>query len=268
MTARFGGIAKLYGAEALARLGRAHVLVVGLGGVGSWAVEALARSGVGALTLVDGDDVCVSNINRQLHAVEGAIGRPKAEVMAERVRAIQPACRVTVRTEFFVRQQADDFFPEAYDFVVDAVDGVTAKATLIGHAHQRGIPVVTCGAAGGKVDQAQVQVLDLTEVHHDRLLMFTRKLLRKHHGFAPHGRKKSGVAAVFSPEPVRLVEGGAEPEGEAVDEPFGEAGTRLACDGRLGAATFVTGVFGFLAAARVVNLLAAGVSSGSVRNRA
>jgi tRNA A37 threonylcarbamoyladenosine dehydratase len=250
---RFAGIAKLYGAEGLARLARAHVLVVGLGGVGSWVVEALARSGVGALTLVDGDDVCVSNINRQLHAVEGVIGRPKAEVMAERVRAIHPGCRVTVRALFFIRQRAEEFFPEPYDYVVDAVDGVTAKATLIGHARRRGIPAITCGAAGGKVDPALVQVADLTAVHHDRLLMFTRKLLRKYHGFTPRGRKVFGVPAVFSPEPVR--------EGLACDvgtkeEAEGEADARLACDGRLGAATFVTGVFGFFAAARVINDLA------------
>lgn len=258
---RFEGIQKLYGAEALTRLARAHVLVVGLGGVGSWVVEALARSGVGALTLVDGDDVCVSNVNRQLHAVEGAIGRPKAEVMAERVRTISPACRVVVRTEFFIRQQADDFFPEPYDYVVDAADGVTSKATLIGHARRRGIPVITCGAAGGKVDPAQVRVADLTEVHHDRLLMFTRKLLRKYHGFAPLGRKKFKVPAVYSPEPVRVGEACAGPEGGGDADLFGEAGARLACDGRLGAATFVTGVFGFLAAARVVNDLVNGTGN-------
>ncbi len=250
---RFEGIQKLYRAEGLARLARAHVLVVGLGGVGSWVVEALARSGIGALTLVDGDDVCVTNMNRQLHAVEGSIGRPKAEVMAERVRAIHPVCRVTTRQEFFIRQQADDFFPEPYDFVVDAVDGVTAKATLIGHAHQRGIPVVTCGAAGGKVDPSLVRVADLTEVHHDRLLMFTRKLLRKHHGFAPLGRKPCGVPAVFSPEAIRTGDVCPEPTGEA--DVFGSVSARLACDGRLGATTFVTGVFGFLAAACVVNTL-------------
>lgn len=254
---RFEGIAKLYGPAAQQRLAAAHVLVVGLGGVGSWVVEALARSGVGALTLVDGDDVCVTNINRQLHAVEGSIGRPKAVVMAERVHAVQPGCRVTVRTEFFIRQKADDFFPEPYAFVVDAADGVTAKATLIGHAHQRGIPVVTCGAAGGKTDPTQVRVADLTEVHHDRLLMFTRKLLRKHHGFAPKARKPFGVPSVFSAEPVQM---------DASCAGSGEEG-RLACDGRLGSATFVTGVFGFFAAACVVNGLA-GLRPAAARNHA
>jgi tRNA A37 threonylcarbamoyladenosine dehydratase len=253
---RFDGIGKLYGPDGLACLARSHVLVVGLGGVGSWVVEALARSGVGALTLVDGDDVCVSNINRQLHAVEGAIGRPKAEVMAERVRIINPLCRVQVRYQFFMRQQADDFFPERYAYVVDAADGVTSKATLIGHARQRGLPVLTCGAAGGKVDPGRVEVADLADVHHDRLLMFTRKLLRKYHGFTPRGRKPFGVPAVFSAEPLRM---GAPCGPEAADREalFGEEGTRLACDGRLGAASFVTGVFGFVAAARVVNDLAA-----------
>ncbi len=146
------------GRDAMERLARARVLVVGLGGVGSWTVEALARSGVGALTLMDGDDVCVSNTNRQLHAVAESVGKPKASVMAERVRAINPDCRVTVRPEFFHRDAAERPFEESLDAVVDCVDGVTAKAALIGQCLARGIPVVSCGGAAGKLDPAQVQV--------------------------------------------------------------------------------------------------------------
>lgn len=253
----FEGIHRLYG-DGADRLAAAHVMVIGLGGVGSWTVEALARSGVGALTLVDGDDVCVTNINRQVLAAASTVGRPKAEAMAERVRAIHPDCRVTLERRFYVRTDAASFFPVPYTMVVDCVDGVTAKASIIGECHRRGIPVVTCGAAGGKVDPSQVQVADLSAVHHDRLMMFVRKLLRKHHGFPALGRKPFGVPCVFSPEPVRMPAGC---DVAAVDEDapdFGEAA--LNCEGRLGSAAFVTGAFGFHAAAVVANAIAAGSS--------
>jgi tRNA A37 threonylcarbamoyladenosine dehydratase len=265
---RFDGLRRLYG-DGWDRVARAHVLLVGLGGVGSWAAEALARSGVGALTLVDGDDVCVSNVNRQLHAVEGSIGKSKAEVMAERMRSIHPACRVTAIQSFFVRTEADQFFGEPYDYVVDAVDGVTAKAALIGNCHHRGIPVITCGAAAGKVQPGQVQVADLMEAHHDRLLMFVRKLLRKHHGFPKRGQKKFGVPCVFSPEAIRMPEGCAPDAPPAGDEaPFPDADARLNCEGRLGSAVFVTGAFGFHAAAHVVNALAGGHAAPGSRTPA
>ncbi len=238
---RFGGLRRLYGAEA-DRLAAAHVRVVGLGGVGSWAVEALARSGVGALTLVDGDEVCVTNVNRQLHALDGAVGRAKVELLAERVRAIHPGCAVRAEQSFFSIRNAEQLLAEPCDVVIDAIDGPSAKATLIGLSHARGAAVVTCGAAAGKVDPAQVQSADLALVHHDRLLMFTRKLLRKHHGYPKRSNKPFGIEAVFSPEPVRACEGAADTEGPA-------------CEGRLGSAVFVTAVFGFHAAARTVALL-------------
>jgi tRNA A37 threonylcarbamoyladenosine dehydratase len=254
---RFDGIAEIIwpGRVSPAWL-RAHVMVVGLGGVGSWVVEALARSGVGALTLVDGDDVCVSNINRQLHAVEAAVGRPKAAVMAERVRAIHPGCRVTERAACFLcASSADDFFPEPYDYVVDAADGVTAKATLIGHARRRGITghhLRRGRRQGGPRPACSVADLDRgasrppAHVHPQAAAQVPRLSRRS-------GRKPFGVPAVFSPEAVRVGASCAVPEGGDDPALFGDEGTRLACDGRLGAATFVTGVFGFLVAARVVN---------------
>lgn len=251
---RFSGFERLLGEPGLARLAAARVLVVGLGGVGSWAVEALARSGVGGLTLMDGDDVCVSNTNRQLHALLEAVGRPKVEVMAARVRAINPDCSVTARAEFFHRAEAARPFDEPFDFVVDCVDGVMAKATLIAESRQRGIPVVSCGGAAGKLDPGAVQVADLSRVHHDRLLMFVRKKLRKHFGFPGRGNKSMGIPCVFSPEPVRppaACPPAAEPG------PMGDDAAGPACEGRLGSAVFVTAVFGFHAAAAVVRLLTA-----------
>ena len=255
MVSRFSGFERLIGPDALARLAKARVLVVGLGGVGSWVVEALARSGVGALTLMDGDDVCVSNTNRQLHAVLDAVGKPKAAVMAARVKAINPACEVRVRAEFFHRNDEAKPFDEPFDFVVDCVDGVMAKATLIGNCLARKIPVVCCGAAAGKLDPAQVQVADIARVHHDRLLMFVRKKLRKHYGLPGRGNKPMGLPCVFSPEPVIAAQG-CEAGATEPDSPLGDAADGPACEGRLGSAVFVTAVFGFHAASIVVRALA------------
>lgn len=251
--ARFGGIERLYAAEAIQRLRSAHIAVVGLGGVGSWTAEALARSGVGSITLIDPDDVCVSNTNRQLHALDGEIGKPKVEVMAERMRRINPACAVITRQTFLTRDNAASLLSGGFHGVVDAIDGVTAKTWLIAACRDAAIPVITCGAAGGKRDPSLVRTLDLAEVHDDRLMMYVRKKLRKRCAF-PRVGKPMGVPCVFSPEPVFV------PEGCAVVEPAEEdddlaTPTRINCEGGLGAATYVTGVFGFVAAAWIVNTI-------------
>jgi tRNA A37 threonylcarbamoyladenosine dehydratase len=236
----------------LARLRAAHVLVVGLGGVGSWTAEALARSGIGGVTLLDPDELCVTNVNRQVHALDGTIGRPKVEVLAERLRAIHPGCRVTPVAELFRIASAEKHLAGGFDFVVDAIDGVTPKAALIAGCRERGLRVVCCGGAGGKIDPARVQVCDLSKTSYDRLLFFVRKKLRSRFGFPSRGT--FGVPCVYSPEPVRL------PEGCTAPEPGGEllGDGRLNCDGRLGSATFVTGTIGFHAAALVCNALAQG----------
>ena len=258
MNERFSGLGRIYGAEGAARLAKARVLVVGLGGVGSWVVEALARSGIGHLTLADGDDICVSNVNRQLHALDGAIGRRKADVLAERVRAIHPEADVAVRAEFVHRTTVDDFLAPGFDFVVDAIDGVTVKAALIAGCHAKGVPVVSCGAAGGKRDPTLIRVADIADAEYDRLLMFVRKKLRTRFGF-PRGGKKMGVRCVFSSEPVIWPDESAcaaAANGPADDDVFGAADARLNCEGRLGSSAFVTGAFGLVAAAVVVNALA------------
>ncbi|HWY78608.1 MAG TPA: tRNA threonylcarbamoyladenosine dehydratase, partial [Verrucomicrobiae bacterium] len=157
---RFGGIARLYGPEGLARLRRAHVCVVGIGGVGSWAVEALARSGVGELTLIDLDDVCVSNVNRQLHALDGQIGRPKVEVMAARACAINPECIVHPIAAFFTQANAKELLTPRFDYVLDAIDSSSKKCLLIASCREMGIPVLTAGAAGGRRNPALVRVAD------------------------------------------------------------------------------------------------------------
>jgi tRNA A37 threonylcarbamoyladenosine dehydratase len=265
---RFGGIGRLYGAQALARFRTAHVLVVGIGGVGSWVVEALARSGVGRLTLVDLDEVCVSNVNRQVPALDGQIGRAKVEVMAERARAIAPEIRVDAKMEFFTAETAErllglDAGAEAEagalagsrpELVVDAIDHVGNKVLLIARCQAAGLPVVVCGGAGGRRDPTAVRVTDLARVTHDRLTSEVRKRLRKEHGF-PRGEKRFGIDCVCSGElPVFPQRDGTVCGDRVTGEP-GES-RRLNCDWGFGSASFVTGAFGFAAAARVLARLA------------
>lgn len=254
---RFGGIGRLYGREGLARLRRSHALVIGIGGVGSWTVEALARTGVGRLTLVDLDEVCVSNVNRQLPALDSTLGRAKGEVMAERVRGIHPEARVDVRLEFFTADTAHrllgldpEHSADRPDVVIDAIDNLSNKVRLIALCHEQGLPLVVCGGAGGRRDPTAVRVEDLARVTHDRLLSETRKRLRKEHGF-PRNDRKFGVECVCSSEtPVFPASDGtvcAVRESAAPGESL-----RLNCDSGFGSVTFVTGAFGFAAAARAV----------------
>lgn len=244
---RFAGVGRLLGPDGLARLAAARVCVVGLGGVGSWTVEALARSGVGSLTLVDLDEVCVSNINRQLHALSNTVGQSKAEALAARIALIHPACAVKTIPLFFKKTTADEILGPGYDYVVDAIDGVAHKARLIGMCKQRGIPVIASGGAGGKTDATQIRVADLSETIYDPLLAFIRKRLRKWFDF-PRGDRKFGIPCVFSPEPV------AGPAGDACASR--EPGVRTNCDTGLGALAHVTGAFGLIMAGHVINQLA------------
>lgn len=261
---RFGGISRLVGTRGLDRLQAARVTVVGLGGVGSWAVEALARSGIGTLTLVDLDEVCLGNVNRQLPALDGTIGRFKAEVLAERVRAINPDCRVTAEIEFFTAATAHRLILEPRpDAVVDAIDAVANKCRLIATCHTGAIPLVVCGGAGGRLDPTRIREADLADVTHDRLLGEVRKRLRREAAFPPAG-KRMGVPCVFSDEAclVPRPDGTVCSAAEARPEPGAEGPRRLNCDWGYGSAAFVTGAFGFAAAAWVVRRLGNPTSPG------
>ena len=246
MSRRFGGIARLLGEQALTRLGRAHICVIGIGGVGSWAAEALARSGVGRLTLIDLDHVAESNLNRQIHAVEGTLGQAKVLAMKDRIATINPVCEVTAIEEFVTPDNVADVLPPC-DAVVDAIDQVRAKAALIAHCQRLGMPLVTTGGAGGKSDPAMIRVDDLARTTQDPLAAKLRAALRRDHGFARDPRRKFGVECVYSLEPVRRPEAGAcDVDRENEGDLHG-----LSCAG-YGSSVCVTAGFGFAAASRVL----------------
>ncbi len=241
---RFGGIERLYGAGSLDRIRAAHVLVVGIGGVGSWVAEALARSGIGKLTLVDLDDVCESNINRQIHALDGQIGKSKIEAMAERCRLINPECDIRAIHTFFTSKTAASVFDTEYDYVMDAIDSVNHKCALIDLCKRQDIPVLVSGGAGGRVDPTQIQVSDLSQSFNDKLLQQVRKQLRQGFDFPRDSKQRFNIECVFSPETARF------PESCDTDEE--KTSRRLDCSSGYGAATHITGTFGFIAAARIV----------------
>jgi tRNA A37 threonylcarbamoyladenosine dehydratase len=256
-TERFGGIERLYGRGALKLLAAAHVAVVGVGGVGSWTVEALARSGVGRLTLIDLDDVCITNVNRQLPAFEGQFGRPKIDVLAERVRAIHPGCDVRCEAQFFTRATAAALLDPGYDAVVDAIDKLTNKCVLLAECKARRLQVITVGGAGGKRDGTAVRVRDLAWTEQDELLRLVRRKLRRDFGFPRAEREPFGIAAVFSPEKPVF----PWADGSCTHEPEPGSSLALDCASGFGTASFVTGAFGLAAAGVVVSRLAMGESS-------
>jgi len=250
---RFAGIERLYGVGSVARLARARVAVVGLGGVGSWAAEALARSGVGELTLIDADEVCVSNINRQSHALEGEFGRAKVDVVAARLRAINPHLRVNPLAQFVTVANHGELFGAGFDAVVDACDALRVKVEMIVFCRRRKIPIVVSGSAGGRRDPTLIASRDLSKTEHDAMLALVRKKLRDDFGWSRNPKRYFGVQAVFSRENVNY----PQPDGTVCKTrpDAGEGALKLDCAGGLGAAMQVTATFGMVAAARVVERL-------------
>ncbi len=249
---RFGGMGRLYGKQGLERLRRAHVAVIGVGGVGSWTVEALVRSGIGAVTLIDLDDVCITNTNRQLPALQNTLGRPKVEVLAERARLIHPGCELHPVAEFLTAASAPRLLAGAFSFVVDAVDRAATKALIIAHCRNQETPVLTVGGAGGRRDASAVRCADLARSGGDSLLRLVRRELRRSHGFPAGDAGPLGVPCIYSAEPQ--VFPWNDGICRAAPEPGGSL--KMDCAGGFGAATFVTGVFGFAAAGEVVRRLA------------
>jgi len=234
---RFGGVSRLYGPELRARFQQATVVVAGLGGVGSWAAEALARTGIGHLILVDFDHIAESNTNRQIHALEGQYGKAKVQAMGDRIRQINPEIELTICDEFLEPANLDVVIPENA-FVLDATDSVQTKIALVIWATQNHRALVMCGAAGGKTDPTSVRCDDLTRTEQDALLAKVRQGLRQDHGFSRNLKKKMGVRAIYSHEPRA-----------------GAASGGLACSG-YGSTVMVTAACGLAAAAEVLNLIA------------
>lgn len=242
---RFGALDRLYGVVAARKIRAAHVVVVGIGGVGSWSAEALARSGVGRLTLIDLDHVAESNINRQVHALQTTLGQAKVQAMRERIALIHPGCAVSCIEEFVDADNWPALLPAQVDAVIDACDQVPAKTAMAAWAMQNATIFVAVGAAGGKRLAHQVEIDDLSRCTHDPLLAQVRNRLRKQHA-APREGRKMGVACVFSREPVTPVDpsSGVESDGS------------LNCHG-YGSMVSVTATFGHCAAGWVINAIAA-----------
>lgn len=255
-TRRFGGIARLYGTAGLEQIAAAHVCVVGVGGVGSWVAEALARSGVGTLTLIDLDNVAESNVNRQIHALESQFGRPKVDAMAARIGEINPVCRLILREEFVEADNLQRLIDPGFDYLVDCIDAFKTKAALIAHCRRNKLRIITVGGAGGQTDPLKIRLTDLYKTQHDPLLAKTRKLLRRDYGFPKNPKRRFDVPCVYSDEQQVYPDSNGEvcsakPEG-------GPAGHGLHCGG-FGSAMTVTATFAMVATAHVLKRLSAGV---------
>jgi tRNA A37 threonylcarbamoyladenosine dehydratase len=247
---RFGGIARLYGERALERFRAAHVCVVGVGGVGSWIVEALARSAVGRITLIDLDNVAESNINRQIQALSTTIGMPKIEALKQRIALINPYCEVELVEDFIDPDNIPQMIgTDRFDYVVDAIDSVKAKAALIAYCSEHAIPLIVIGGAGGQLDPTKIEVRDLARTEQEPLLKKVRKILRARYGFARGEKNKYHIDAVFSMEPLRYPE-----SGDACEVDAGSI-TGLNCAG-FGSSVVVTATFGMVAAGHLLRKLA------------
>ncbi|NTS76497.1 tRNA cyclic N6-threonylcarbamoyladenosine(37) synthase TcdA [Catenovulum sp. SM1970] len=248
---RFGGTQRLYGSQGIEQLKQAHVAVVGMGGVGSWIVEALARTAIGELTLFDLDDICVSNTNRQIHAHTGNFGKDKVEAMVERVKLINPECKVNAVEDFVTTSNVREVLSTNFDYLIDATDSVQAKAGMIAWCKRNKVKVITIGGAGGQIDPSQIQIGDLAKTIQDPLLAKVRNQLRRDYNFSKNPKRKFGVEAIFSTEQLKYPASDGQ---VCLQKPAqGEGPAKLDCATGFGASTVVTATFGFFAASRVIN---------------
>lgn len=248
---RFGGIARLYGEREVAWLEAAHICVIGIGGVGSWAVEALARSGIGEITLIDHDDISASNSNRQLHTLESTVGRSKVAVTAERVKAINPECRCYPIDDLLVEATIERYLDQRYDYVIDAIDSISHKAAMINYCRRNKIPIITTGGAGGLSDPTAIEISDLSKTYNDPLAAKVRSTLRSRYGYTNNPKRRFSVECVFSSEQQVY----PKPDGSVCQRKPGVKGATLDCNYGYGSATFVTAGFGFAAVSRVIRKL-------------
>ncbi|MFZ9036462.1 MAG: tRNA cyclic N6-threonylcarbamoyladenosine(37) synthase TcdA [Gammaproteobacteria bacterium] len=246
---RFSGLARVYGEAALAPLQRAHFCVVGIGGVGSWAAEACARSGIGNITLIDHDDIDISNTNRQLHTTVDSLQRSKVEVLRERILAINPECNCSAIDDLVTRGNIEKFELAQYDYVIDAIDHVSHKLTLMHHCRRNKIRCVSTGGAGGLTDPTQIVVKDLTLSFNDPLLAKVRSTLRQQLGYSRNPKRRYTMDCVFSTEqPIYPVGDGTV----SYEKPEMDERTTLDCATGIGSFVGVTACFGFTAAAHAI----------------
>ncbi|MBL4909281.1 MAG: tRNA cyclic N6-threonylcarbamoyladenosine(37) synthase TcdA [Alteromonadaceae bacterium] len=252
---RFGGIARLYGQQGLAKLQQAHFCIVGIGGVGSWVAEALARNGIGNITLIDLDDICVTNINRQIHALTSTVGMSKVDVMSDRIKAINPACKVTCIEDFVTLDNLTTLFnltTAKFDYIIDAIDSVNIKSALIAFCKRNKLPIITVGGAGGQTDPSKIEICDLSKTYQDPLLAKVKNQLRREYNFpradlAKASKRKFSIDAVFSTEQLYYpTENGEVCHAKQQANNKGGA-MRLDCSSGFGATTHVTASFAFFA---------------------
>lgn len=244
----FAGIGRLYGNQAYALIRDMHVCVVGIGGVGSWVVEALARSAVGKITLIDYDTIAESNINRQIHTLSSTIEQKKCTAMQERVRQINPECDVNILDDFITLENMSELMSQDYDYVVDAIDSIKFKAGIIYYCRRNKIPVITTGGAGGLTDPSVIKVVDLTKTYNDALAAKVRSTLRDQYNFPKNTKRSFRVDCVFSSQQQLY----PKEDGTVSHQKPGVHGVSLDCRFGYGAASFVTGSFGFIAVSHLI----------------
>jgi tRNA A37 threonylcarbamoyladenosine dehydratase len=249
---RFGGTQRLYGISGTDVLRQSHVCVVGIGGVGSWVAEGLARTALGQITLIDLDDICVTNTNRQIHALRDTVGVAKVEAMAQRIMQINPACQVRQIEDFVTPDNVSELLNSTYDYVVDATDSIKAKAAMVAHCKRNKIPIITIGGAGGQVDPTQIAVTDLSKTIQDPLAAKLRSELRRFYNFSTNARRRFGIDCVYSTEQLRY----PQADGSVCSKKsLTDGSVKLDCNNGLGAAVAVTATFGLVACSRVIEKL-------------
>jgi tRNA A37 threonylcarbamoyladenosine dehydratase len=246
---RFSGLLRLFGRVGLDKLSQASVAVIGIGGVGVWSAEALARSGINNITLIDLDDLAMSNVNRQLHALSSTIEQSKVEVMKKRILDINPECEVHAIEDFVTSDNVNDYLHKSFDVVIDAVDSVSAKTAIIAHCKRNKIKVITVGGAGGQIDPTQICVGDLAKTTQDPLLAKVRSELRRHYNFSSNLKRRFSIEAVYSTEQLRYPMGDGE---VSFAKNNAQGSGKMDCSTGFGAFVGVTATFGMVAASRAI----------------
>ena len=248
---RFGGIARLYGQQGYNILQRAHICVIGIGGVGSWAAESLARTGVGQITLIDHDDIAISNINRQIHSLDSTINQSKVEAMAQRIQQINPNCQLNTIDDFITNSNCQKYLEQGYDYVIDAIDSIKFKCAIIYYCKRNKIPIMTTGGAGGLTDPTMITVSDLAKTWNDPLAAKVRSQLRYQYGYTKNPKRSFGIKCVYSTEQQRYPNN----DGSVDYKKPGLKGIHLDCELGFGSATHITATFGFVAAAKTIEAI-------------